>query len=59
MRHALLLLLAFGGGVRGGLAQPAPFPVVEATIGDVRSALTSRRTTCRALVGSTETHRRL
>ena len=50
MRRAVLLVLLVAGGVRGGLAQPAPFHVVEATIDDVRSALTSRRITCRALV---------
>ncbi len=50
MRRTVLLVLLVAGGVRGGLAQPAPFQVVEATIDDVRSALTSRRITCRALV---------
>ena len=50
MRRAVLLVLLGAGGVRGGLAQPAPFQLVEATIDEVRSALTSRRITCRALV---------
>ncbi len=48
MRRVLLVLWAFSVAVRMGLAQPAPFQPVEATIDDVRSALTSKRVTCRA-----------
>jgi Asp-tRNA(Asn)/Glu-tRNA(Gln) amidotransferase A subunit family amidase len=50
MRRAVLLVLLCAGGVPGALAQPAPFQLVEATIDEIRSALTTRRITCRALV---------
>ena len=52
MRQTFIVVLALSALVRIGLAQapPSPFQPVEATIDDVRSALTAKRITCRDLV---------
>jgi amidase len=51
MRMFVAVFLALGAAIQTSSAQPAPFRLVEATIGDVRTALASKQTTCRALVG--------